>query len=386
MKTRVSIVIPTRHRPHLLAHALRSALSQTHADVQVVVSDNGRDRNSEAVVAALADGRVTYVPTGRDLCMADNWEFALQHATGEYITYLTDDAYLFPFCIERALADVQCAGARLAVWRHCAYFASDWVEPARRNIAYVPKSSGRARVISSRDSLRLLFGRLDESGAPKTLNSLCHRSVIERAVARQGRFFLEPAPDYTSCVGMLANVEEYVAIDAALYADGVTRASIGAATHFDAAAAAQFVQEHTSTLDDLAFLGIPTSVCFVARCLECMAALYADRCPPIGWDAVVLQVVDAVVKMQANHVDTSQYWTALDDYVRDRVPYLRRAVDRQKVISTIKWAVTSTLRRHAALERLETLRNIRIVRGQDWGFNNIEDCARVVLQHGLVTA
>src|SRR5262245_3789097 len=91
-----SIVIPTRSRAHLLSHALQSALDQTFDDYEVVVSDNCSKDNTFQMVEALGNSRVRYVRPDRSLSMPDHWEFALDHAQGEYITYLCDDDAFSP--------------------------------------------------------------------------------------------------------------------------------------------------------------------------------------------------------------------------------------------------------------------------------------------------
>src|SRR5438105_3287010 len=60
--SRTSIVIPTYRRPGLLRRAVRSALAQTHSDLEVWVYDNASGDETEAVVAELAavDARLHY--------------------------------------------------------------------------------------------------------------------------------------------------------------------------------------------------------------------------------------------------------------------------------------------------------------------------------------
>ncbi len=68
---------------------------------------------------------------------------------------------------------------------------------------------------------------------PKSLNSLYHRSIIEKAINIQHWFFLPPCPDYTSAASILLNVAEYLFIDQPLYIDGITTSSIGATISFN---------------------------------------------------------------------------------------------------------------------------------------------------------
>ncbi len=88
----LSIVVPTRDRPQLLAGAVRSALAQTHADVEVIVVDDA----SAQPVALPDDPRLKVVrhPEARGGAAARNTGTAA--ARSPYVTYLDDDDTLLP--------------------------------------------------------------------------------------------------------------------------------------------------------------------------------------------------------------------------------------------------------------------------------------------------
>src|SRR2546423_6112022 len=91
-----SIVIPTRNRGHLLKSALQSALDQRFSDYEIVVSNNCSSDNTAAVVEEVGGSTVRMVRPRQVLSMPDHWEFALDHARGQYVTYLSDDDALCP--------------------------------------------------------------------------------------------------------------------------------------------------------------------------------------------------------------------------------------------------------------------------------------------------
>ena len=88
----VSVVVPTFNRSRYLAGALRSALAQTYANIEVIVSD---DASTEDVygttVAGFSDPRLKYVRNPVDLGMGLNIWGAMTAASGKYVATLHDD-------------------------------------------------------------------------------------------------------------------------------------------------------------------------------------------------------------------------------------------------------------------------------------------------------
>ncbi len=98
------------------------------------MSDNycGNEETRD-VFESFTDSRLRYVRTDRLLAMHDSWEFALSHATGEYVTVLSDDSYFLSYAIERAMAAVTEYKVDLAAWNSCTYYSPDWFERYLRN-------------------------------------------------------------------------------------------------------------------------------------------------------------------------------------------------------------------------------------------------------------
>jgi glycosyltransferase involved in cell wall biosynthesis len=99
---RVSIVIPTYNRAHLLGEAIQSALAQTHAGSEVLVVDDGSTDETAALVAGFGDA-VSYLrQENAGVAAARNHGAAV--ATGDYLHFLDSDDVLHPQAVERLLA------------------------------------------------------------------------------------------------------------------------------------------------------------------------------------------------------------------------------------------------------------------------------------------
>ena len=87
----VSVVIPTYHRPSLIARAVQSALRQSLTDLEVIVIIDGTDDGTRAVVDGLGDARTRVIEQGTNQGPAEARNRGVQEARGRYIALLDDD-------------------------------------------------------------------------------------------------------------------------------------------------------------------------------------------------------------------------------------------------------------------------------------------------------
>lgn len=382
---RVSIVMPTRNRAHLLKTALASALRQTYADIEIIVSDNycGNDETRK-VFDSFNDPRLRYVRTSELLSMPDSWEFALNHAQGDYVTYLTDDSYLFPDAIEKAIQAATQLDVKLVAWNMCRYFFPDWLDLSRRNCLYVNKSSLQRRLLASEEVLSKIFDLQSPDCLPRFLNSLCHRDLLTKVMEAQGRVFLPPCPDYSAAASVLVNTDKYVFLDWSLMIEGITPASIGASQNFDyGPAAREFLREFRGETEfvKLIDLNLPTVFVSVAQSLVNVKRFYPESIShEINKENLLLFSVHALVTHERNGTDVGEAWQALGQYLAQQPDDVRRAAFRQKRRSRVILGTKDFLRSLRGLpgwEYLDKLRGIYTFRGDRWGFHSMRECGEV---------
>lgn len=102
---KVTIGIPTLNRVGLLRHALESALGQTYANLEVVVSNNLSTDGTADYLHACTDSRLVLLEQKILLPMTANWNACLAAATGEYFLLLSDDDILEPDAILKMVAE-----------------------------------------------------------------------------------------------------------------------------------------------------------------------------------------------------------------------------------------------------------------------------------------
>jgi spore maturation protein CgeD len=104
---KVSIILTSYNKAELLRDAIASVLSQTYENWELlVIDDNSTDASWAVIQKAAVDERVK--PMKTDIVdepgehkvelnrYTHNINIALQHATGDYISYLCDDDLYFP--------------------------------------------------------------------------------------------------------------------------------------------------------------------------------------------------------------------------------------------------------------------------------------------------
>ena len=95
----LTVVVPTYNRSGLRERAVRSALGQTAAGVEVVVVDDGSDEPVR--LDGFPGVRLVRLPENRGVAAARN--AGAEAARGRFVTFLDDDDELLPHFAERAL-------------------------------------------------------------------------------------------------------------------------------------------------------------------------------------------------------------------------------------------------------------------------------------------
>jgi GT2 family glycosyltransferase len=103
MEPVVSVVIPTYRQVERLRRCVRSILSQTVEDLEVVVVDNGSRLGVHNVLNDVRDGRLTIVRLERNVFLCGALNSGISVSRGRYVATLNDDAWLEPTWAEHAV-------------------------------------------------------------------------------------------------------------------------------------------------------------------------------------------------------------------------------------------------------------------------------------------
>lgn len=112
---KVSILIPTYNREKFLLGAVRSALMQTHSDIEVLVGINACTDGSELLVRSIQDARLKIIVRPVLKTMYENFNLLIGEATGDFVLILSDDDELLPDAITNLLVAMEHSQTRMAI-------------------------------------------------------------------------------------------------------------------------------------------------------------------------------------------------------------------------------------------------------------------------------
>ncbi|MDR1450846.1 MAG: glycosyltransferase [Helicobacteraceae bacterium] len=118
--TLVSIIIPTYKRQNLLQRAIKSALSQTYKNIEVLVCDDEKSAATKAIAESIAknDNRLRYLENVRTKGVSGARNTGIYAAKGEYCIFLDDDDEMLFDAIEALANNVPEEAAFGCGWRN----------------------------------------------------------------------------------------------------------------------------------------------------------------------------------------------------------------------------------------------------------------------------
>lgn len=190
----ITVIIPTRERIETLRSTVSTALDQKSRRFEVLVSDNASSDGTTEFVSSIADQRLRYVNTGRRLSMSANWDFALEHARGEYVVVIGDDDAVLPGALDRLIIDMERNPSDVYSWPKHVY-----VWPDSERGAYVESFAaqvgGRSLDLAERSMRVLAMGGWGHYALPSMYHSLVARRIPDEMRQRFGHVYHAALPD-----------------------------------------------------------------------------------------------------------------------------------------------------------------------------------------------
>lgn len=205
---KISIVIPTRNRAEYLGPCIQTCLASEDKNLEIIVSNNFSSDNTAEAVSSIVDPRLKYVSTDRDLSMRQNFEYALSHASGDYVIFIGDDDGVLANGLATVRHMINKYDPDVLLWRHITYLwphkheepyngllkfrYRDFCGPMKKlDPKAVLEEFCKGNIINYRDGANIYHGCIS-------------RRLIDQISAKGGHYFQGQVPDVNTAISNLA--------------------------------------------------------------------------------------------------------------------------------------------------------------------------------------
>lgn len=108
---KVSIIVPTYNRAHIIGRSVESVLAQTYADFELVLVDDGSTDETKELIESYQDERICYYYAGQNQGVSAARNYGIEKARYDYIAFQDSDDIWHPNKLEKQMQALLQAGA-----------------------------------------------------------------------------------------------------------------------------------------------------------------------------------------------------------------------------------------------------------------------------------
>jgi len=204
----LSVLVPTRERSDTLFYTLKTLVSQDYDNLEIIVSDNASQDNTQEVVESFNDPRVVYCQTGKRLGMSQNWEFGLSKIKGDFLSVIGDDDGFLPHAMPDIATLLAETHSNALIWQKASY---DW--PGIPDVPHRLTCPLRNELVKMAPKLLLWMvakGYTSYGRLPVLYSGFVSTECINPVKVRTGAFFHSNTPDVYSGIVLANMLDEYL--------------------------------------------------------------------------------------------------------------------------------------------------------------------------------
>lgn len=114
-KPLVSVIIPTYNRADSIGESIRSLLSQTYTNFEIIIVDDGSTDKTEQVIKKFKDNKIRYVKHEKNKGVAYALNTGIKESNGFFISFLGSDDEWLPEKLDKELKVFQQSNSKLGV-------------------------------------------------------------------------------------------------------------------------------------------------------------------------------------------------------------------------------------------------------------------------------
>ena len=135
LNPKVSIVLPTYNGAKYIQQSIESCLNQTYKNIELIIVDDGSTDETPEIIKSYKDERIKYIRHKKNEGLPHALNTGFAKATGEYLTWTSDDNYYAKEAIEKMLSFLR---DRKCSFVYCDYYRFNDENPSKLNIVKLP--------------------------------------------------------------------------------------------------------------------------------------------------------------------------------------------------------------------------------------------------------
>ena len=162
--------------------------------------------------------------------MAENWDFAIKQARGEFVTIIGDDDGFVRGALKNAMEILEKYKQDALIWKKAEYCWPDYLNKDRQNWMSIPKGAYSLKLFNGKRKLKLVMkGQLSYNKLPCLYNGIVKREMLDklRSSSTNSIIFNAIAPDVFSGIVLSRVVGFYLYTNFPFSVNGASRHSIG---------------------------------------------------------------------------------------------------------------------------------------------------------------
>lgn len=230
----ISVIIPTRNSAQVLKYALMTCIDQNYDNYEIIVSDNSSPGNNETkkLVNELNCKKIKYFRTPEEYAMKENYEFAYEQSSGEYILLMGSDDGLLLHCLEVLSEFIKKLNRPGSItWDPVAYGWPNVGINSIKNGLFIPYPSQKNNIKFSYYDESMLNAVLNFKARYSILpmfyyNSIIKRELVEEAKKTSGKIFYASA-DVSTGIMFAYLQKKYIHVNMPMTIGGSSQNSVG---------------------------------------------------------------------------------------------------------------------------------------------------------------
>lgn len=199
MSVKYSIIVPVFNGMPYLETALSTILSSAFNNFEVIVSDDNSSDGSGEYLQSISDPRIKIFRAPYEMSLSEHWEWALSHASGEWVMFVGQDDGIQKYFFE--LADILTSeavskGIRSIAARRAYIFWPGCEDQYQSRVHFYAWRHTSVRNFRPEILRALFFGRSYHELPQMYSNSLFHKDLLDQArLLQDGKVFVSHPQD-----------------------------------------------------------------------------------------------------------------------------------------------------------------------------------------------